>query len=311
MTSVEELWNDASMKPEPGGTFRLLDETHPLDLFAGFDLEGRRVLMLVTDHAPKSLPQAGIIEVILTQRGDSRFNLVFRLGRPEYQELFGQVCQDLVETSRDSSQEHGTEILLIRLDRWRKLLDSGPRQGLSEKQLRGLFGELWFLRTVAIPHVGQLAGVHAWKGPTGAPQDFQLFNGLVEVKTVLPGAHKVAISSAEQLEHGDAPLQLAVLTIDPTQGITLPALIDEIRGDLALSSALGEFDLRLAEAGYSERPEHTETSFTVLNTRYYAVNDTFPLLVVSKLPLGVSRVTYDVDLLHCGPYRSKYSHDAG
>ncbi len=57
-------------------------------------------------------------------------------------------------------------------------------------QLRGLFGELWFLRTVAIPSVGSLAAVHAWKGPLGSPQDFQLLDGLVEIKTILPGGHK-------------------------------------------------------------------------------------------------------------------------
>jgi hypothetical protein len=229
MTSIEELWSRISGQLDSAGTFRLFDETHPLDLFAGVDLEGRRVLMLVADEAPPELPIAGIIEVGLTRRSDKRFNLVFRLGRPEYQELFGRLCQDLVETSRDSDKENGTERLLLRLERWRKLLESGPRQGLSEKQLRGLFGELWFLKSVAIPCVGPLAAVHAWKGPLGSPQDFQLFDGLIEVKTILPGSHRVAISSAEQLEHGDTPMQLAVFTVDATQGMSVVTLIEELR----------------------------------------------------------------------------------
>jgi hypothetical protein len=308
MKSIEDLWLEMSAGSGISGTFRRFDETHSLDLFAGFDLDGRRVLMLVANNAPPELPEAGIIEVSLTRRSDGRFNLLFRLGRPEYQELFGRLCQDLIEISRDSRPEDGTAVLLLRLDRWKRLLESGPRKGLSDLQLRGLFGELWFLKTAALASVGSLAAVHAWKGPLGAPQDFQLFDGLVEVKTILPGAHKVSISSAEQLEHGTAPMQLGVLVVDPTSGISVPTLIDEIRLQLAISSAVTEFDLRLAEMGYSVRQEHEQILFSIVEQRFYHVDEGFPSLTVSTIPPGISGLTYDVDLMQCGPYRSQYTH---
>ena len=310
MKSIEDLWLEMSVGAGVSGTFRRFDETHSLDLFAGFDLDGRRVLMLVTDNAPLELPEAGIIEVSLTRRGDGRYNLLFRLGRPEYQELFGRLCQDLIEISRDSRTEDGTAVLLLRLDRWKRLLESGPRKGLSDLQLRGLFGELWFLKTAAIPSVGSLAAVHGWKGPLGAPQDFQLFDGLVEVKTVLPGAHRVSISSAEQLEHGAAPMQLGVFVLDPTGGVSVPSLIAEIKVELAISTAVTEFDLRLAEMGYSVRQEHERVLFRLVEPRFYQVDAAFPSLTVSTIPPGVSGVTYDIDLLQCGPYRSQYTHVA-
>ena len=311
MNSVEALWSALSGGPDSNGTFRRVDEDHPLDLFAGFDLDGRRVLMLVTSQAPLELPAPGLIDVSLTRRNDGRFNLLFRLGRPEYEELFGRLCQDLVETSRGSNPENGTAVLLLRLDRWKRLLESGPRQGLTDDQLRGLFGELWFLNTVAIPKVGALGAIQAWKGPLGAPQDFQLFDGLIEIKTVLPGAHRVSISSAEQLEHGSAPMQLGVFAVDPSQGVSVPSLIEQIRLQMGGSSAAMEFDLRLAEMGYSVRPEHERPLFTVIGERYYVIDETFPSLRISKLPAGISNVTYDLDLLQCGSYRSQYTHVAG
>ena len=310
MNSVKALWSALSAGPDSSGTFRRVDETHPLDLFAGFDLDGGRVLMLVTDQAPPELPVPGLIEVSLTQRNDGRFNLLFRLGRPEYQELFGRFCQDLVESSRDSDPRNGTSVLLLRLDRWKRLLESGPQQGLSDLQLRGLFGELWFLRAVAIPLVDTLAAVQSWKGPLGAPQDFQLLDGLVEIKTILPGGHRVSISSAEQLEHGDAPMQLGVLVVDPTQGISVPTLINEIRLQLESPSAMTEFELRLAEVGYDSRPAYDRLQFTVTSERYYVVDESFPALKVSTLPSGISNLTYDLDLLQCGSYRSQYTHVA-
>ena len=47
---------------EHTGTFRRYDDTHPLDLSAGFDLDGRRLLMLVTVIAPTELPEPGVID---------------------------------------------------------------------------------------------------------------------------------------------------------------------------------------------------------------------------------------------------------
>ncbi len=311
MKSIEDLWLDMAVGPGISGTFRRFDETHSLDLFAGFDLDGRRVLMLVADHAPPELPEAGIIEVSLTRRSDGRYNLLFRLGRPEYQELFGRLCQDLIEISRDSRPEDGTAVLLLRLDRWKRLLESGPRKGLSDLQLRGLFGELWFLMTAAIPSVGSLAAVRAWKGPLGAPQDFQLFDGLVEIKTILPGAHKVSVSSAEQLEHGAAPMQLGVFIVDPTSGVSVPSLIEDIKVALAISSAVTEFDLRLAEMGYTARQEQERVLFSIVESRFYHVVEAFPSLTISTIPPGISGLTYDIDLLQCRSYGSQYTHVAG
>ena len=54
MNSVKALWAALSAGPDSSGTFRRVDEDHPLDLFAGFDLDGGRVLMLVTDQALQS-----------------------------------------------------------------------------------------------------------------------------------------------------------------------------------------------------------------------------------------------------------------
>ncbi len=311
MNSVEELWSKIASEETPAGAFRLYDESHPLDLFVGIDPEGRRVLMLVVDQAPQDLPAAGVIEVTLNQRNDGKYSLLFRLARPEFHELFGRLCQDLVETSRTSDKQNGTARFLLRLSRWRKLLEPGPSQGLTDRQLRGLFGELWFLKTVAMKQFDHLTAVHGWNGPLGASQDFQLGEALVEIKTVLPGAHSVSISSADQLENGSAPLQLAVVMIDISQGISPVELVNQLRQELVSTPvALTEFDIRLAELGYTDRPEYEQLHFAVQGIRYYPVTEAFPRIMLSLLPAGVSRVTYDLDLLQCGKYRSDYIHAA-
>jgi hypothetical protein len=309
--SVEELWSKIAGEDAPAGAFRLYDESHPLDLFVGIDAESRRVLMLVVDQAPQDLPAPGVIDVTLNQRQDGNFSLLFRLAKPEFYELFGRLCQDLVETTRSCDRKNGTARLLLRLSRWRKLLEPGPSQGLTDPQLRGLFGELWFLKTVAMKQFDHLTAIHGWNGPLGAPQDFQLGNALVEIKTILPGAHSVSISSADQLENGGTPLQLAVVTIDISQGISPVELVRQLREELGSALvALTEFDIRLAELGYTDRPEYEQLHFAVQDIRYYPVTETFPRIMLSHLPSGISKVTYDIDLLQCGHHRSDYIHAA-
>jgi hypothetical protein len=73
---------------------------------------------------------------------------------------------------------------------------------------------------------------------------------------------------------------------------------------------LTEFDIRLSELGYTDRPEYEQLHFAVQNIRYYSVTEAFPRIMLSHLPAGISRVTYDLDLLQCGHYRSDYIHAA-
>ena len=309
MISIDDLWLEIAGHPSGVGAFRLMDEAHPLDLYGGIDHEGRRALMLVTAFQPRELPSAGVIEVTLNQRNDGLFAVLVRLSRPEFQAIFGRLCMDLIDGTRDCTRQNGTEALLKRLNRWRKLLEAGPHQGLSNLELRGLFGELWFLKSVAIPRCGHTVAVEAWNGPLDAPQDFQLGDGLVEVKTILPGAHIISIASADQLEDASNRLQLAVVVTDVSKGVSVPEVVEEIRREIEVSpTAAAEFDLRLAEAGYTDRDEYATLRFTAQEIRYYPVGANFPRITTSLLPQGVSRVTYDLDLLRCGTFRSEYIH---
>jgi hypothetical protein len=309
MTLIETLWLTIANSTASKGVFRLLDESHPLDLYAGFDQDNRRVLMLVTQFPPEELPATGAVEVTVNLRSDGDYAVLFRLARTELNELFGRLCQDLIDSTRASKKELGAAALLQRLIRWRRLLESG-RSGLSESQLRGLYGELWFLWTIAIPVHGAVNAINGWNGPLGAPQDFQLGPGLVEVKAILPGIHSVSISSAEQLEHGSSSLQLVVVSLHPSEELSLPSLIANIRQELEASlGCISEFELRLAEAGYSDRLEYERVKFSVDQIRFYPVGETFPRIASSQIPSGISRLTYDLDLHQCGEYRSEYIHE--
>lgn len=312
ITRIEEVWAAVAAQTTEHRVFRRVDENHPLDLYAGINQEGHRVLLLVTNREPPSVPVPGAVEVIVTQREDGAWAVIVQLARPELAELFGRLCQDLVETTRSSIREHGGEALVQRLHRWRKLLEPGRQTTLSERELRGLLGELWLLDTVVLPRLGLAAGVQAWLGPLDAPQDFLIGGSLLEVKTVQPGARTIPISSLEQLDSGTTPLFLGVVALAPvdaktTGAFTTASLVTRIRASLEEEeSARTEFELRLADAGYMDVAEYVHHEYRVIEVRYFRVGDGFPCLTRNIVPRGVWHATYEISVQACAPHECDF-----
>jgi hypothetical protein len=313
MTRVEELWREIATQSGRTGLFRRVDETHPLDLYAGIDHQGKRVLMLVTNDTPPILPPTGIVEVACNQRDDENWAIIVQLARPDFDELFGRLCQDLIDSTREATPEHGGDVLLSRLGRWRRLLEVGHRQTLSEAELRGLIGELWFLQTVALPRAGADAAVKGWLGPLAAPHDFLLGASLIEIKTCVPGSDDVTIASLQQLDPGGEPLYLGVVRLASATSTTpdafsTQALVTRIRHDIEASQAAStEFELRLAETGYADGEEYARAWYHVSGVRYFHIRDDFPRLVSASVPAGIRDVTYTVDLRSCTAFEGEFS----
>ena len=151
-------------------------------------------------------------------------------------EMFRALCMDLLSSSNDASDQAGAlQLLVQRLIRWQRLLSKGGGKLLDEREVRGLMGELLFLRDRLLPQAGTTA-VDCWQGPEGLPQDFVYAGRLIEVKTYSAGSNpSVRIASAEQLSSGDVPLFLHVVCLVRQEGaLCLPALVDEVRSLLSL-----------------------------------------------------------------------------
>ena len=312
MTRIESLWAAVAEQAREHQAFLRVDEEHPLDLYAGIDHDGRRVLLLVTDREPLHVPPPGAVEVIVHEREDRAWAMIVQLARADLAELFGRLCQDLVETTRAATKHEGAAILLQRLQRWRRLLEPRHERVLSEQELRGLLGELWVLDTIVVPRLGPLAGVQAWLGPQGAAQDFLVDGALLEVKALQPGAPTVSISSLDQLDAGTVPLWLGLVIIAPStgasDGFTPAGLMARIRAALAPDERAGtEFALRLADAGYEEHASYATNEYRVHDVRCLRVASDFPTLTRATVPAGVVDVTYVISIAACTAHSCSFS----
>jgi hypothetical protein len=240
---------------------------------------------------------------ILVVRPDGQLQLV--LASTGDWEMFHTLILDLLNASNVGRDEpDALRLLIARLRRWQRLLSKGSGKLLDEREVRGLIGELLFLRDRLLPLSGASA-VECWQGPMGLPQDF-VFNGrLIEVKTFAAGSNPcVRIASADQLTAVDAPLFMHLVCLVRQDGaLTLPALVEEIRTVVAASLAHAEaFDDRLLTMGYLDLPEYHSMAYAVTTVSDYEVRDGFPCITAQTVPVGVIDVSYSIQLVHLRPF---------
>jgi hypothetical protein len=300
---IETLWAELAVSLQRP-VFRRVDEQHPLELYAGLDGDGNSVLLLVTGSEPKNIPTYGTLEITASLRADDKWALLFRVLKTDLDANFAALCQDLIDASRACTIDP-TDFLFRRLARWRRLMELAKDQILPESELRGLLGELLFLKDTALPRFGATAAVMGWVGPFGARQDFAVGGVAVEIKVRAPGSHTVRISSLDQLDSKTDPLFLVVLTLSPAAPDVAGAftpwdLVEALRYDLEPNPATrAEFDLRLRGAGFDEHLEYKVVWYQRSGMRCYSVGEGFPRLLASMLPAGISEATYDIDLNFC------------
>jgi hypothetical protein len=305
MASIEALWDALELEGEPGGA-RRVDESHPCDLYAGLDPDGRRGLILITDSVPPEPSRFEAVDVVTSQRHDRRWSLAIWLGVPALLPPFSRLCQDLIEASREIDPAEAAAFLLTRLARWRRLLEPGTG-ALAISELRGLAGELVVLdQCLGLWASSQV--IDAWVGPLDAPQDFALPSLWIEAKATLPTASAVRITSVDQLDV-TGRLVLAVVTLAnvsaDSPGVSPASLVEGIRLQLTGSgspSALLEFDSKLATLGYADDPVYSDTMFRIDGVRYFDVADGFPAIRRRDLPAGVAEAIYDIELSACAPF---------
>lgn len=308
MSSLDRIWTELEAAGHAPAHKRV-DAVHPLDLYVGIDADLSRELVLVADAVPQELAKRfKAFEVGVSDRSDGRHNLFVRLRAPELSRLYSHLCEDLADASRACRKQDAVRFVADRIARWENLLARDREGLLSEELLRGLVGELVFLRDVAIPEQGAAEALHAWRGPLGGLHDFQFATVSVEVKAV---AERLiaTITSAEQLDGGGDRLFLTAVRLHSTMdavptSFSVADLVQTLRQvfepDIVQAQS---FENRLALLGYKDEKEYEARRFTVKDMRHFEVEPTFPRLIPSMMAPGVVSVSYGVDLHRCEAFR--------
>lgn len=323
MTDIVEIWRGMDDEPEPpgGGHLRRRLQIPGLDVFLTQERPSRLLGMYMTSSETPGTLWRGLRDSHgLRIRVDARPSVPPSLQLVErdlrFHDMFVALVRDLIDSAEAVvALPVGQRPLLLdfvaaRITRWQTALKAYG-DGLSGERRAGLFGELCFLNVLLEAGVGPAVAVDGWVGPADGVQDFQHKALSVEVKTsrqTQPA--NVRISSERQLDTANGKRLLLVhIGLDERSdrsGESLPSKVAKLREVVSSEINVGlQLDGRLIEYGYfdAHAPRYSDTSYAVRAFDYFEVRDPMPRITERSLPVGVGRVSYDLSLAACEPYR--------
>lgn len=236
--------------------------------------------------------------------------LILNQESEESLEIFEAVLQSLIDHITYMEQNDNLFGVIYRvLDQWRSFFSKGGYKRLNDEKQQGLFGELYYIQKWMkhFPNQPPLL-IEDWEGPTSGRVDFRSSRCGVEIKTCSEKLRKeIKISNEKQLKLTNTVrnlyLYVCFIEINQTVGKTLQGIVDEIREALLGSSQrlFLKFNDLLLEMGFKD-DEYTDKLFFVHEEKTYHVIDDFPRISDELLPIGISHVSYYIDLTHCNEF---------
>ncbi len=315
----DDPWKDlARPSVAESASARRVDAAAPWDFFWGRDVDGKVLLLL--QHSGQAvalnrLPNLHGVEIIETPGStNSNRGLCFRLLIEQHRDIFYSLCSDIVQAASTApTEEDAVAVALMRAWRWHHLLRGGTDGRLSNDEQKGLIGELAVIETILLRACSPADAVRAWRGPTGAPKDFEIGMSCIEAKARRGAASPhIAISSEHQLDdEGLDALFVHVINlhaaIDGTLGESVTAVAMRVRAAIEGRdpSAAAVFEGLLLSAGFRWADDYSEDRWERGAVHVFQVGVGFPRVRAQELPSGVSRVRYTVGLHECEPYEIK------
>ncbi|WNY26617.1 hypothetical protein MsAm2_03890 [Methanolapillus ohkumae] len=281
-----------------------IDSTHPLDIYIGYNdfKEKKFLLIFESKKHPPLLKNTQILEINTGQRrSDNRWTWTLTLKKKEYEYIFMKLCWDLIESTRHNDVDSGSIDLIFRFKKWQNLLENVNDNLLSEKVIKGLIGELIFLKDFALKKYDSNTALDGWTGSLGRDKDFQYPDYWVEVKSISSGKNEVCISSLEQLDSSDEGKLIVFFIDNSTQndrkGFTLHDIVQNIRNDLQNEiGALSSFEMKLAAVGNIEQEEYKRKYYSLTGLREYCVDNSFPKIGRNDVFSEITKVSYAISL---------------
>lgn len=316
ITVIEDPWRDLTPSPKADLlSARRVDAGGPYGFFWAKGAD-RRCLLLLQHRTQflegKRLPKLNGVELTLTPADASGVAiLALRLQDSSQRELFQRLCLDIMAAANAaSSEEDAVAATLSRIWRWHHLLRGGGDSRLTPEEQKGLLGELSLLRRL-LGILAPLDAVQAWRGPLGAPKDFEVGRVSIEAKARRGAAAPyVAVSSEHQLDASGVELLLLFVQEvdhvpnDDADGKSLTEVAASLQQSLSSADpgACAIFESLLSSAGFRWEDDYSDSRWLCGRELLFKVGAGFPSITPASFGAGVLDVRYSVSLPACEPF---------
>lgn len=286
------------------GAYSLFDSTHPLKIYLGTNNEGLRSLTVVSNSNRVEVFSSKIIDVGYEQYSDNDLSLSFNLLDDRFAEFFYSFCEDVIKNTYSAQESDGFLPVVERYEAWQKFFKRN-NNFLSESEIKGLIGELLFIRHYMLPNYGEDRTIAAYIGIEGGHKDFELGETWYEIKAVHNGSNSVNISSLEQLD-SDRDGHLEVVVLDDGAQSEISVNLNILASDISSMFSgdnLRKFNDKLLEKGYVPNDYYNTYSYIPVSATGYLVKNDFPKLKKEALPDGILSAKYELSLLAIKDYK--------
>lgn len=293
------MLQEIDFKSATNNSWKLVDANHPICLYVGKDENGLNAMEYVGDFiVNKKIKSSSVISIHHYKTSTGEKSIVFSLVDNRWMNQFVTFCNDVCKQTGhlQKNSSKGYEAVCNAYFVWQKMF-KGQNNILSESEIKGLIGELLYLKENVIPKYGQTRAIEAWSGTDKTKKDFSIDNTWYEIKTIDVGKPTVKITSFEQL---DSSLEgtLAVFQVEKMapnfNGINLNSLVTSIITLITSLQDKDELFSKLNKARYSPDSGYDEYVYTIKGMTEYNVNKSFPRLMRSSVPLAVASASYEL-----------------
>ena len=301
MRNFEELFSTLKQKYSASRKegLALLSTETPLRIYYGLSAQRNSRLAFLSGSKPPEIASTKAIRVSCVQEVDEYW-ILFDLLEPSAEAVYFALCDDLVgvlESSPIKDSESAVMCLKNRFTAWRKMFRQ-ERSTLTEEQMIGLLGELFFLETFLMPEIGVSKAVKAWSGIDGTNKDFSDGDKWYEVKTASLNANSVKVNSLAQLS-ATAPGALVVVRYEIMSREYEDSTCSVFRIFKRIMAAIDDDELRadflskLVSYGFDVVQETEGNRYRVAEMTFYRVDDAFPRIQEKDVcQQAIDKVTY-------------------
>ncbi len=279
-------------------TYKRVSATHPIKLYFGLDDVGRKSLIFITDLVDLTFQSTKLIEVGVRTRKNGEKAVCFSLIDDNECDIFYKFCEDIIEYTKTANDLNALKIINNKWNRWINTFKNPHSKIMTEKEIRGLIGELIILRDYLFDKYTMEMAIKSWGGPNRSHKDIEISNTWYEVKTCYQSSKIVEISSIEQLD-SNIDGHLCIVELEDSNVyvdgyITLNKLIEQISGMILDTTLKEEFMKKVTATGYYYREEYDSFIYSCKSMNKYLVNDKFPRLKKSALPKEIATASYEL-----------------
>lgn len=295
---MNNVFNEILRECKDNFAFKRISSSHPLDLYLGYNEIGKKTLALITDKVDQKFLSTKLIEVKVASRQDSKKALRFSLMDDTETDIFYRFCEDIFESTQSAKEDNSLEIIYSRWNRWLNMFKNPHLLIMGEKEIRGLIGELVFLRDYMFNKYTIEKSIETWMGPSNSHKDIEIEDTWYEIKTCYQSSKSITISSVEQLDSNKNG-HLCIVELENsnrfvTGSLTLNELIDQIASMILNEELQKQFLKKVTDIGYSYFDEYDNFIYLCTSINHYLVDKNFPRLQKENLPNEIATVSYEL-----------------